>query len=126
MVFEVFTFRIYLTFEKAVILIWKHATFLRLSNLPKAALTCAELDYQKANINVAIHQHLMAHGQHPVELFVDFIMGTDIGLFILPSVTCLSDHLLSASTNIVLLKHFFEAMSHELFFYLQLENGWCQ
>ena len=44
MVFQVFTFRMYLTFEKAITLILKHATFLRLSNLPEAALTYAELD----------------------------------------------------------------------------------
>jgi BarA-like signal transduction histidine kinase len=60
MVFHVFIFRVYLTFEKAVTLILKHATLLRFSNLPKAALTYAELDYQKANIDVAIQQHLMA------------------------------------------------------------------
>jgi hypothetical protein len=81
MVFHLFTFRVYLTFEKAVTLIFKHATFLRLSNLPESALTYAELDYQKANIDVAIQQHLMAHGpEHSVEQFADFIMGTDIGL----------------------------------------------
>ena len=100
-----------LTFEKAVTLILKHATFLRISNVPESALIYAELDYQKANIDVAIQQHLMAHAsEHSVELFAEFIMGTDIGLFILPFVTCISDHLFSASTkastNIEWLKHF--------------------
>ena len=100
MVFQVFTFRMYLTFEKAITLILKHATFLRLSNLPEAALTYAELDYQKANIDVAIQQHLMAHAsENSVEQFAGFIMGTDIGLLLLPSVT-FSDHPFSASNNI--------------------------
>ena len=70
---------------KAVILILKHATFLRLSNLsPKSALTLAEQDYQETNVNSTIQQHLMASSQeHSVELFAAFIMATDIGLFIL-------------------------------------------
>ena len=91
MVFPVLAFRVYLIFKKAVTLILKHATFLRVSNLPKSALTYADLDYQEANIDVAIQQHLMAIGtEHSVEQFVGFIMGTDFGLFILPSVTAIS------------------------------------
>jgi hypothetical protein len=82
MVFHVFIFRVYLTFEKAVTLILKHA-FLQLSDWslpPEAALTNAELDYQKANIDVAIQQHLMASASEvSVEQFASFIMGTDIG-----------------------------------------------
>jgi hypothetical protein len=81
---------VYLTFEKAVILILKHATLLRHSNLPESALAYAELDYQKANIDVAIQQHLMASPEPSVEQFSVFIMGTDIGLFICPSVTSIS------------------------------------
>jgi hypothetical protein len=105
MVFHVFIFRVYLTFEKAVTLILKHATFLRFSNLPKAALTYAELDYQKANIDVVIQQHLMAHApEHSVEKFAGFIMGTDIGLCILPSVTSISYHPFRFLTK--WLKHF--------------------
>jgi len=70
---------VYLTFKEAVTLILKHATFLRLSNLPESALTHAELDYQKANIDAVIHQHLVADGEKlSVELFASFIMGTDI------------------------------------------------
>jgi hypothetical protein len=81
---------------EAVILILKHATFLRLSNLsPKSALTHAELDYQEANIDLKIQQYLAASSQeHSVELFAAFIMATDIGLFILSSVYMVSHHAL--------------------------------
>ena len=69
---------------KAVTLILKHATLLRTSNLPEAALTNANLNYQKANIDEFIQQHLMACASElSVEQFTSFIMGTDIGLFIL-------------------------------------------
>jgi len=65
----------------AVILILKHATLLRLSNLsPTLALTHADLAYRKANIDSTIEQHLRASSQgNPVQLFVGFIMATDIG-----------------------------------------------
>ncbi|KAH9019605.1 hypothetical protein EDB83DRAFT_124610 [Lactarius deliciosus] len=64
----------------AVILILKHATLLRLSDLsPESALTHAELDYRAANIDVNIQQYLMASSQeHSVELFAAFIMAIDI------------------------------------------------
>ena len=57
----------------------------------KSALTNAELDYQKANFDVTIQQHLTAcdAGQsvlESVEQFVGFIMSTDIGL--LPFASC--------------------------------------
>src|ERR1700761_5749520 len=108
MVFHLFTFRLYLTFEKAVTLILKHATFLRLSNSPESALTYAELDYQKANIDVTIQQHLIAHGsEHSVEQFATFIMSVDIGLCIIPFVTSISYHPFSSS--IKWLKHFLKA-----------------
>jgi heme/copper-type cytochrome/quinol oxidase subunit 4 len=117
MVFHLFTFRVYLTFEKAVTLILKHATFLRNSNLPESALTYAELDYQKANIDVIIQQHLITHGpEHSDEQFASFIMSIDIGLCILPFVTPISYHHFSAS--IKWLKHFLkaEAKFHEVSF----------
>jgi hypothetical protein len=86
-------FRVSLIFEKAVTLILKHANLLRLTHLPEPALTYAELNYQKANIDVAIQQHLMAHPQeHSVEEFAGFIMGTDIGLCILHSVISIFYH----------------------------------
>ena len=71
---------------KAVTLILKHATLLRTSNLPEAALTNADLDYQRANIDGFIQQYLTACASDvSVEQFASFIMGTDIGLFFLLS-----------------------------------------
>jgi hypothetical protein len=79
LVFYVFISGVYLTFVKAVTLILKHATFLRSSNLPKAALTNVDLNYQKANIDKSIQQYLMAYASElSVEKFATFIMGTDI------------------------------------------------
>ncbi len=85
LVFHFIIFRVYLTFVEAVILILKHATFLYLSNLsPESALTHMELDYQEANIDLRIQQHLSTSSQeHSVELSAGFIMATDIGSFIL-------------------------------------------
>ena len=84
--------------EEAVILILKHATALRLSNLPpELALAHAEKDYQKANIDLKIQEHLKATSEKPsVKHFADFIMATDIGLFILASVMIISHQAFSA------------------------------
>ena len=98
MVFHVLSYRVYLTFGKAITLILKHATLLRLSESSESALTYAELDYQRANIDVTIQQHLIAYGsEHSAEQFATFIMGTDLGLCILPSVTTISYHSFSSS-----------------------------
>jgi hypothetical protein len=80
--------RVYLIFMQALIIIMKHATFLRLSNMmPKPALIQAELDFQKANIDLKIQQYLLASSQeHSIELYTRFIMATDIGWFIFASV----------------------------------------
>jgi hypothetical protein len=77
---------------EAVILILKHATSLRLSNhSSKSALTQAELVYQEANIDLKIRQFLkMSSQEHSIQLFAGFIMGIDIGLFIVESVTIIS------------------------------------
>ena len=76
---------------KAVTLILKHATLLRTSNLPKAALTNVDLDYQRANTDGSIQQYLTACASDvSVEQFAAFIMSTEIGLFILPFVTSIS------------------------------------
>ena len=84
MVCYVFIFRVYLTFVKAVTLILKHATLLRTSNLPKAALTIVDLGYQRANIDESIQQFLTACDLHAsVEQFSGFIMNTEIGVFTL-------------------------------------------
>ena len=71
---------------KAVTLILKHATLLRTSYLPEAALTNVDLDYQRANIDQSIQQHLTTCGSDvSEEQFAGFIMGTEIGLFVLLS-----------------------------------------
>ena len=90
---------------KAVTLILKHATLLRTSNLPKAALTNVDLDYQRANIDGHIQQYLTTCASDlSVEQFASFIMGTEIGLFILlPSVTPKSYHHFSV---ILVLSHY--------------------
>ena len=81
-------FRACLTFLKAVILILKHATSLCLSNKSReSALSHADLHYQEANIDLKIQEYLTATSQEQsVVQFVDFIMATDIGVFILTSV----------------------------------------
>ncbi|KAH8996048.1 hypothetical protein EDB92DRAFT_1844932 [Lactarius akahatsu] len=62
----------------AVILIFKHANFLRLEGLTcTSALTQAELDHREANIDLKIRQHLKGSSQDSVELSASFLM-TDI------------------------------------------------
>ena len=99
----------YLTIVEAVILILKHATFLRLSNPsplyfpPEEALTQAEQDYQKANIDLKIQQHLVASSQEQsVEQFASFVMATDIGFFIPASVKTISHTAFSAIFKAIL------------------------
>ncbi|KAH9040351.1 hypothetical protein EDB85DRAFT_130859 [Lactarius pseudohatsudake] len=64
----------------AVILIFKHATFLRLSNIAsESVLTRAELDYRDANIDLYVQLYLTASSQeYSVELFAAFIMAINI------------------------------------------------
>ncbi|KAN0131255.1 hypothetical protein V8E53_010959 [Lactarius tabidus] len=74
-----------------VVLFLKHATLLRISNKADAALAQVDLDYQKANINLKIQEHLKAYSsQDSVEKFAGFIMATDIGEFVLLFVTTIS------------------------------------
>jgi hypothetical protein len=86
---------------EAVIIILKHATLLRLLNLsPESALAHAELDYREANVDLKIQQHLAAFSQdHSLELFVSFIMATDIGLSILASFKMISHQVCTESTH---------------------------
>ena len=88
----VFMFGAYFTFVQAVTLRLKHATLLRSSNIPKAALIKADLDYQRANIDESIQQYLTTCASDvSVEQFAGFIMDTEIGLFILlPFATSIS------------------------------------
>lgn len=69
---------------QAIILILKHATFLRLSDMSTAetALTQAELDYQEAKMDLKIQQHLTTSSpEHAAELSAGFILTSDFGLF---------------------------------------------
>ena len=68
---------------EAVILILKHATTLQPSNEPKKALALAGKEYKKANIDFKIQEYLKEFtSEDSVKKFADFIMATDIGLFI--------------------------------------------
>ncbi|KAH9012264.1 hypothetical protein EDB84DRAFT_1583090 [Lactarius hengduanensis] len=68
-----------LTFVQAVVVIFKHATFLRLKGLSsESSLTQAELDYREANIDLKIQEHLTGSSQDSVELSASFIMATHI------------------------------------------------
>ena len=61
----------------------KHATTLQASNGPKKALDLAGKDYKKANIDFKIQEYLKKFtSEDSVEKFADFIMATNIGLFI--------------------------------------------
>jgi hypothetical protein len=104
LVFYFIISRGFLTFVEAVILILKHATFLRLSGLsPKLALIKSEVDYREANINLNIREHLMASfEEHMVEQFAGFIMATDIGLCIYASVTKMISH---QAVSAILVQH---------------------
>ena len=76
---------------EAVVLILKHATLLRMSNKPEEALTQAEKDYQKANIDLKIQEHLKAVPPEDfVEQFAGFIRATEIGSFIHQSTQTIS------------------------------------
>ena len=112
LVFHFISPRVYLIFVKAVVVILRHATLLRLSNIPsELALTHAELEYQEANIDSKICEHLMVSSQaQPLgpsadaDFFMeysqtrsrvpsadaDFIMATDIGWSLLASLTIIS------------------------------------
>ena len=76
---------------KAVIVILKHATILWLSNTPKKALILAEQDYQEAKMDLKIQEHLKAFTpEDSIEKLADFIMATNIGLFMHSPVTAIS------------------------------------
>ena len=81
LVFHFVVFRLYSKLLKAVLLILKHATVLRQSKESKLALTEANLNYEKANIDSIIHQHFLECYPEDSKL-VDFIMATEIGVFV--------------------------------------------
>ncbi|KAF8271919.1 hypothetical protein EI94DRAFT_1719197 [Lactarius quietus] len=63
----------------AIILILKHATFLWPSNKLQSALSQAEQNYQRANMDSNIQEYLKAFSsEDTVERFAGFIMATDM------------------------------------------------
>ena len=100
---------------EAVIIIFKHANFLKLSySSAQSALTHAEMDFWVSKIDLKIQEYLVASSyKHSVKQFAHFIMATDIGLFILASIGIISHQ---AFTSIVLVfswkdakkRHWFE------------------
>ena len=99
LVFHLIIFRGFLTIVEVVVLILMHATILRLSNTPHKALILAEQDYQEARIDLKIQEHLKAFTpEDSVEKFADFIMATNIGLFI--CINPLQQYLISSSAKI--------------------------
>ena len=83
----------YLTDLQAVLLIFKHAMFLRHSNTTESALNIAGSDYQKVDIDLKIQDHLKASSpKHSVEEFASFIMATEIGMFIVVYIVILISH----------------------------------
>ncbi|KAH9052331.1 hypothetical protein EDB87DRAFT_1692387 [Lactarius vividus] len=74
-------FRAYLTSVEALILIFKHATLLRLSGLEfESALTQAERDYREGNVDLKIQEHLTGSSEDSDELSASFIIATDIAI----------------------------------------------
>ena len=86
---------------KAVIIIFKHATFLKLSTSSvESALKHAEMDFWASKIDLKIQEHLIASShENSVKQFAGFIMATDIGLFIPASFKIISHQ---AFTSIIL------------------------
>jgi len=75
----------YLTFPKVLVLIFRHATSLRVSLLPGPALIQADLDYQKADVDQKIQKYVSTCQRPSAKLDKAFIMGIEIGLSILLS-----------------------------------------
>ncbi|KAF8258006.1 hypothetical protein EI94DRAFT_1756079, partial [Lactarius quietus] len=68
---------VHLTFVKVIILIFKHAMFLRASNSAQLALSQAEKNYQGGNIHSKIQEYLKAFSpEDSVEQFAGFIIAT--------------------------------------------------
>lgn len=90
---HIIIFRVHLTFVEAVLIILKHATFLRCSKSSDLALIQAEVDYQKANIDSNIQEYLNTSSlEFSIEKFTAFVMATNISLYIFTSVKRLVSH----------------------------------
>ena len=71
-----------MTFQIAIILIFKHAAILCLSGISaELAITQAESKYHQANIASKIQEHFTAsYEEYSTEQFIGFLMNTNIGL----------------------------------------------
>ena len=78
----------YLTFQVAIILIFKHAATLCLSGISaKLAVTQAESSYHQANIASKIQEHFTEPlKDYSTGQFIEFLMDTNIGLSSLASI----------------------------------------
>jgi glycine cleavage system regulatory protein len=83
----------HLTFEVAIILIFKHTATLCFSGVSaNLALTQAELDYHKADVASKIKGHFTApYKEYSIEQFTSFLMDTNIGLSSLASTRSTAD-----------------------------------
>ena len=91
MVFDFLIFIFYLTFLQVVLVIFKHAMFLRHSNTGESALDLAVSAYQQADIDLKIQGFLNAYSpEHSVEEVASFIMTTEIGMFIVAFIILIS------------------------------------
>ena len=91
----------YLTFQEAIILIFKHAAFLCLSGISaKLALTQAESNYHQANIASKIQEHFTAScEEYSSDQFIGFLMDTNIGLSSFTSLKILTDAVFRVSNT---------------------------
>ena len=82
-----------LTFEIAIIVIFKHAAALCLSGISaELALTQAGSDYQKANIASKIEGHFTAsYEDYSIEQFIGFLRDTNLGLLSLEYTKVMAD-----------------------------------
>jgi hypothetical protein len=89
LVFTFITFIALLTFEVAIILILKHAAiFLYKQSTwqPNIPIHHIESKFQEANIMSKIQEHFtVSNTEYTIDQMVEFLMDTDIGMSILPS-----------------------------------------
>ena len=91
MVLDFLILRFYLTFLQAVLVIFKHAMFLRPSNTTEFALNLASSGYQQSDIDLKIQDFLKASSPEPsVEEVASFIMTTEIGMSIVAFIILIS------------------------------------
>ena len=81
------------TFQLAIILIFKHAAMLSLSGISaKLAVTQAESKYHQARIASKIQEHFTApYEEYSTEQFIGFLMDLNIGLSSLVSIMFTAD-----------------------------------